>query len=538
MTAPILKSGSVDQRIFVRRVLLSLLLAAVCLTGLWSASAGTHPDEATYLSIAAEMADRGAWATTWLEGEPNFYKPPLFYWAQRVSMGVLGPTLFAGRLPSALSALVLALLVGALARRMGGAASGGVSGSLNREALAALLTVTSFGLLRFGRVAMMDASLTLALAVAAYGVWRGVEEKAPRAFLWCGAGAGAAVMLKGPVGALLVLLLCVGFTAVRAPRLLLGRYPLAAVGLAALLAVPWFAVAFAEHGRAFFDSFFLRENAGKFSGAWTLSGEAGLLGAGLVLTLPWTFLFLGGLRGLRQWREPARLLPAVWIGALVLVYSLPSVKFPHYLLPCVPAAVLLAVRAPPPAWARWATAALLGLVALAAALLLRLPLSPVALASLAVVAGLFAAASFLAARCRLAPAALCVAAATALLLTAVFPAVNPSPLPDSALEAAGDRALYFYGGNAGLYRFEAHRLVRRAWNEEHFAGSLREGALVIVSAADFEALSEATRGQATPAARWPRLKRRLPVSAFLDAWKGRDLAPLYEEMLLVNRSGN
>ena len=66
------------------------------------------------------MHARGAWLTPTLYGEPSFVKPPLLYWADRLCYSVLGPTILAGRLPVALAAAGLCLLVAALARRMFG----------------------------------------------------------------------------------------------------------------------------------------------------------------------------------------------------------------------------------------------------------------------------------------------------------------------------------------------------------------------------------------------------------------------------------
>src|SRR4051794_13334445 len=105
---------------WVQRALLATYLLAICLLGLGSPEAGSHPDEATYLAISAEMADRGAWLTATLEGDPNFYKPPLLYWAARVCFALFGQTLFAGRLGVALCVVALALLLAALARRLYG----------------------------------------------------------------------------------------------------------------------------------------------------------------------------------------------------------------------------------------------------------------------------------------------------------------------------------------------------------------------------------------------------------------------------------
>ena len=89
-------------------------LLVVLLPGLGTAESGTHPDETLYLTVAEEMHQRGAWLTPTLYGTPNFAKPPLLYWADRAAYAALGPSILAGRLPVALSAAGLCLLVAAL----------------------------------------------------------------------------------------------------------------------------------------------------------------------------------------------------------------------------------------------------------------------------------------------------------------------------------------------------------------------------------------------------------------------------------------
>src|SRR5947199_8689258 len=82
------------------------------------------PDEPVYGQIAREMVQTGNWLTPHLAGRPWFDKPPLFYWGEAASMTLLGPTELAARLPSALAAVLLALLVLLLGRRLYGAAAG------------------------------------------------------------------------------------------------------------------------------------------------------------------------------------------------------------------------------------------------------------------------------------------------------------------------------------------------------------------------------------------------------------------------------
>src|SRR5436190_12063802 len=82
------------------------------------------PDEPVYGQIAREMVQSGNWLTPHLAGKPWFDKPPLFYWAEAASMALLGPTELAARLPSALAAVLLALLVMGMGRRLYGPRAG------------------------------------------------------------------------------------------------------------------------------------------------------------------------------------------------------------------------------------------------------------------------------------------------------------------------------------------------------------------------------------------------------------------------------
>ncbi|HET9596320.1 MAG TPA: glycosyltransferase family 39 protein, partial [Anaeromyxobacteraceae bacterium] len=348
----------------MRRLGLLALLLALYLPALGNPSSGTHPDESYYLGISAEMDQRGAWLTPTIDGVERWFKPPLLYWAQRACYAVLGRGLLAARLPAALSAVALALLTGALARRMYGERAG---------AAAALLCATAFGWLKFGRMAMMDAPMALAFTASAWGAWRASGEGRPAALLWCGAGAGAAFMLKGPVGPVIVLLLAGAFLALRRPALLASRFTAGAFALGAAIGLPWYLASLAVHGRRFYDFFVVEQNLDRFRHPWTLGGEATLLVGFVAFLLPWTPLVLGALpwprrraagsapvRRLRD--EPGLLLPLVWIAAVLAVFTIPALMWPHYGLGCAPACALLAARAAAPGWARAATALVVGLL--------------------------------------------------------------------------------------------------------------------------------------------------------------------------------
>jgi 4-amino-4-deoxy-L-arabinose transferase-like glycosyltransferase len=500
----------------------------VYLPALGDSSSGTHPDESYYLGMSAEMDAHGAWLTPTIDGRPCWFKPPLLYWAERIAYRALGRGFLGGRLPVALCAIALVVLTGALARRLHGPDS---------EVPAALLVATMFGLAKFGRMAMMDVPMALAFAAAAYGAWRAAEEDHPPSLLWAGVGAGTSFMLKGPVGAVIVLLLAGGFLLVRRPRLLLSRWTAGAFAIGAAIGLPWYVASLLVHGRAFYQFFIVEQNLGRFTEPWTLSGEETLLVGFAVLLLPWTLLVAAQAPALRRVRQdPALLLCAAWIGAVLLVFTVPSLKWPHYGLMCAPAAALLAARAPPPRWARIATAAVLAAFAAAALLPLRWPLPAAAGTALVGAAAALAGGALLVARSRVAGAALAVAGALALLLGVTLPEVNPPVIPPKALAALAGRDLYVYGYVPGIFTLGAGRPVHRVERGPEMERALASGGVVILDARGLRALDEPTRSQVVPVTRWQHIPGYLPASTVLRAWRERDPALLFEPMLAVERA--
>src|SRR4051812_48763836 len=102
-------------------VLCTIAVCSLALFALYFVDLGSYPlfdpDEPVYGQVAREMARGGGWLSPPFNGAFWFDKPPLFYWLSALSVSVFGPTEFACRLPSALSALGVVALVYALATR-------------------------------------------------------------------------------------------------------------------------------------------------------------------------------------------------------------------------------------------------------------------------------------------------------------------------------------------------------------------------------------------------------------------------------------
>lgn len=318
----------------------ALGLLVLCLAWLGAAPL-FDVDEGAFSEATREMLVSGDWGHTTLNGEPRFDKPILVYWFQAASVAVFGLHEWSLRLPSALSmwawCLATALFVWPRWGRQAALAAGTV-------------LATSLGVVLIGRAATADALLNLWLALAAFDLWRHLEQgdRRPlrRAAVWIGLG----ILTKGPVAVLVpgAALLCWLLTSKqwrRLPTLLAdGR----AWALMLVIALPWYAYALHRHGMAFVDGFFIKHNLSRYGG--TLEGHGGSLGYYLVvmplLLMPWTPLLAGVLRGARAtWAEPAGRYLLGWAGFVLVFFSLSGTKLPHYALyGLTPLAILSAVE--------------------------------------------------------------------------------------------------------------------------------------------------------------------------------------------------
>ncbi len=344
------RSGPAD----VRGLLARAPLRAYRAEALWAAAAlallllrlGAAPlfdvDEGAFAEATRELLASGDWGSTTLDGAPRFDKPILVSWLQAASVGLLGLSEGALRLPSALCTFGWALAVVAFAARRWG----------RRTALlAGTVLVTSGGPLVVGRAATADALLNVLLALTLLDAWRWIERPRPaplrRAYLWIALG----VLAKGPVAILIpaavtLLHLWIAGDARRWLRLAFD-----APGWAILLIVagPWYAYALDRHGMAFVEGFLLRHNVARFTTTLEDHGGSLFYYALLlpVLLLPWAALLPSVVRAVpRLWRGDRldRFL-LLWSGFVLAFFSLSGTKLPHYALYGATPAFLLLARA-------------------------------------------------------------------------------------------------------------------------------------------------------------------------------------------------
>lgn len=305
-----------------------------------------EPDEGRNAEVMREMSVSGDYFVPRLNGLLFLDKPFLYFAAGGLAVRLLGTIEFAVRLPGALATLALALAVGALARRWWGARAGLFAG------LAAAATPLP---LLYSQIVIFDAMLTLWIALAVMALYLAIEREEEavgtarasfRHWGWVAwAAMGLGVLTKGPVALLVPLAAALPWALWRrrAGRLVERGAPLA------LLAVvlPWLWLV----SRA--DAGFLRYALVTETWSRLTSNELKrdapvwyYLPVALLGALPWSLVPIAGWRRVADaWRSRRlefRFL-LLWFALPYVLFSLMHSKRVHYILPLVPALVLLSI---------------------------------------------------------------------------------------------------------------------------------------------------------------------------------------------------
>jgi len=330
MSGPPVPAAAWDRILASPRLGLTLVTAVLLLTFFWGL--GGPPlydlDEGAFTEATREMIASGNYITPHKDGEPRYDKPVLIYWLQAASVRLLGLNELALRLPSALaaSAWVLALW-GFVRARL----------DTPTATVAALTMALSLQVSIIAKAAVADAVLNLFIALTFFEIYRySLKPRgapALRAYLWMGLG----FLTKGPVAVFFPVVVSLMFFLSRGEGRALWRATLMPLGWLIFLAVagPWYLAVYLDSGPGFFESFFLKHNAGRFGGA--IHGHSGsLFYYFLVLPLillPFTGWFLRLLPTLRAgWADPLDRFLWLWFLAVFVFFSFSGTKLPHYML--------------------------------------------------------------------------------------------------------------------------------------------------------------------------------------------------------------
>ena len=324
-------------------LILTMLYLAVTLPFL-GRSPLFDPDEGYYPQSAREMIERGDWLDPVFNGAPRWGKPVGFYFADVLSMNVLGTSEFTARLPSLAAGLGFTLVTASIGACLFGGTVGLTSG---------ILCATAIQPSVYSRSAVPDMFLSVfvALSLLAFLKASWNKNKPEGAWLWVMyASAAAAFLSKGPLGAILPTIAIGSYLLLSGQwRNLIAIKPVRGVLLFIVIAAPWYWYMYSVHGQDFLVEHFIGRNFQRyFTNRWEHEGPLyyyiPVLIAGV---FPWTAAFVAGvyssLRGVFR-HEKLRgqyLFLLCWLLGMLLFFSFSRSKLPNYVLPLYPAAVML-----------------------------------------------------------------------------------------------------------------------------------------------------------------------------------------------------
>lgn len=301
-------------------------------------------DETRYAAVAWEMWLRDDFLVPYLNGETYSHKPPLLFWLMQLSWWLFGVNDWSLRLISPLFFLATLFLSGAVARALWPERK-------RVEALTPLLLLGSFFWMLYGTLTMFDMMLAFFALLGIHSLLRlAASGLSIKYWALLGIAIGGGILSKGPVILLHILpvallspwwLETAGF---RWKHWYFGL--IAAVLIGTAIALCWAIPAGISGGETYRYEIFLGQTSGRLVKSFAhQSPWWWYLETFPLLLLPWLFWkpLWAGLSTLTHQDKGIRFCLA-WAVPVFIAFSLVSGKRIHYLLPLVPASILIVAR--------------------------------------------------------------------------------------------------------------------------------------------------------------------------------------------------
>ena len=330
-----------------RRLLLAAFVAA--LTPFFANLGGAtiwDANEAYYVETPREMIESGDYINPSFNYEPRFNKPVLSYWVVAGLYRVFGVSITVERAAIAALAMIMVIAAWALGRA--------ASTQPFAAPLAALGLAVGPRFFMFSRRIFVDMAVTTMMTLTL--LFFALSERYParrRLFLMLMyTSVGLGVLTKGPVAAVIPLLVFVTYLAVHREigRLRAMMIP-AGILIALLIVAPWYVALYMEHGWTYITEFFIGENVGRFTETVGVQQRSPFFYLPVLLSdmLPWSLclpaLVAAWRRDSRTHGDPStlriRTLLLLWIGITVVFFSLSQTKQDLYIFPIVTAVAAL-----------------------------------------------------------------------------------------------------------------------------------------------------------------------------------------------------
>lgn len=310
-------------------------------------------DETRYMSVAWEMISRNGWLQPLtMNFEPYHHKPPLLFWLIGGFWEIFGVHRWVGLIPVTLASLgcvyLTAILGSTISRVILKESPSTDSESRTRIGL---LMAGSVPFLIYGTLIMFDFLVCACVLGALIFIVRYSESRSPKDLILIGLCAGMGILAKGPVALLYTLpvFLLAPFWAAdfKRPAAWYGSV-LLAILISAIPVLLWLIPVLQAADNHFAFWLIWNQTAGRVTGNFSAAHVRPFyfyLPLLPLLLMPWLFFpaFWTGVKSLKtRFSDDKRLkFLACWFIPVFLAFSIIHGKQPHYLLPLLPALVLL-----------------------------------------------------------------------------------------------------------------------------------------------------------------------------------------------------
>ena len=297
-------------------------------------------DEPRYAGCALEMLENNNWIIPKFNFQDRFDKPALFYWLIIIAYKIFGINAFTSRLPSGICAVLCVLFTCYVARVVFGKKTAFISG---------IILASSIEFILLGRRAATDMALCFFFSASLYSLFLGYYIKDFKIKILAGVVSGLSVLIKGPVGLILPLVILTLFLALRKSfdlRHVKIYFVICLFGI--LVSLPWYLAVHNATGGQFTKEFFFEHNLKRFT---SVVGEhpgpfwfyVPVLLSGF---MPWTIFFLCSLRFyvsrfFKKIKNKFISFLMVWFLTVFIFFSVSTTKLPTYIILLFPAISLI-----------------------------------------------------------------------------------------------------------------------------------------------------------------------------------------------------
>ena len=299
-------------------------------------------DEPRFAQATLEMIQRNEWVVPYFNDEYRFDKPVLIYWLMRPFYHLVGVNEFTARLPSVLSALLIALLLYHIGKKWFSKSTGIMAG---------IGFLTCIQVLIHGRSAVADMPMVLCILASQYALFELLYSRKDgypwKWFYLFYIAQGIGFLAKGPIVTATPIITLV------LHRILIWRKPAqwkylwlglpAGLAITLLIVALWGLPALYKTNGEFLS-------VGIYTHVWergfdTFQGHGSFflyyLVVALITIFPWIAFAGFGIRAVyKNWNEKNMFLLS-WLVGTYVAFSFYMTKLPHYVLPAYPAFFLL-----------------------------------------------------------------------------------------------------------------------------------------------------------------------------------------------------